>query len=282
MSKITEYYPNQRHEVGLIRIWKIVYNNVIDSKDLILQLYKRDFTAQYKKSFIGLSWAFITPLFAIASWVLMQATGVLQPGEVGVPYPVYILIGSSCWTLFKDYQMAAGSTLTSGSAIMKQVKFSHEAILFEQILLKTTNFAISYGLMVITISLFGIFPHWQAIFTPLMMIPVFFYGTAIGLIMSMVNVVAIDISKIVDKVMQFAIYTVPIIYSPDVDNWFLQLINKWNPLTYLICSMRDLLLYGRVYDWYGLLVSTGIGLICFILVWRVFYVNEDKLIERMI
>ncbi|MGM0588330.1 MAG: ABC transporter permease [Bacteroidota bacterium] len=282
MGKITEYYPNQRHEVGLIRIWKIVFQNVVESKDLIYQLFKRDFTAQYKKSFIGVAWAFIMPLFGIASWVLMQMTGVLQPGEVGVPYPVYVLIGSSCWGLFTDYQQAAGSTLTSAGGLLQQVKFSHEAILFKQILLKTVNFTISFVLILIGISLFGVLPKWQSIFAPLLMIPIFFYGTTIGLVMAMVNVVAVDVSRVVGRFMQFAIYTAPIVYSPDVENWFLQLINKWNPLTYLVCSMRDLFLYGRVYDWTGLLIASGIGLVAFMLVWRMFYVSEDKLVERML
>jgi lipopolysaccharide transport system permease protein len=281
-KKITEYYPNQRHEVGLFRIWVIVIRNVIASKDLIFQLFKRDFTAQYKKSFIGLGWAFIMPIFGIASWVLMQMTGVLQPGDVGVPYPVYVLIGSSCWGLFTSFQGAAGSTLTSAGGLLQQVKFSHEAILFKQILLQIVNFAISFTLILIAISAFGYPPKWQAIFSPLLMIPIFFYGTTIGLVMAMVNVVAVDISRIVGRVMQFAIYTAPIVYSPNIDNWFLQLINKWNPLTYLVCSMRDLFLYGRVYDWQGLLISSAIGFFAFMFVWRMFYVSEDKLVERMI
>lgn len=278
----TIYYPNQRHEVGLIRIWKIVAKNVIASKDLIFQLFKRDFVAQYKKSFIGLGWAFIMPIFGIASWVLMQMTGVLKPGDVGVPYPIYVLVGSSCWGLFTDFQSAAGSTLTSAGGMLHQVKFSHEAIFFKQTLLKLANFLISFIFILIGISVFGYVPKWQSIFVPLMIIPIFCYGATIGLIMAMINVVAVDISRIVNKTMQFAIYTAPIIYAPSVDNWFLQLINKWNPLTYLVCSMRDLILYGELYGTEGLMISSSIGIISFMLVWRMFYVSEDKLIERMI
>lgn len=281
-SKVTVYYPNQRFEVGYFGVWKQVISNVIASKDLIYQLYKRDFTAQYKKSFIGLGWAFITPLFGIASWVLMQLTGILQPGEVGVPYPVYVLVGSSCWGLFVSFQQAAASTLTSAGGLLQQVKFSHEAILFKQMLLQLTNFLISFSLILIGISIFGSIPKWQSIFAPLAMIPIFFYGASIGLLMSMINVVAVDVTNLVNRIMTFLIYTAPIIYSPDIDNWFLQLINKWNPLTYIVVSMRDLFLYGRVYDWTGLLISTAIGFVAFMLVWRAFYVSEDKLIERML
>jgi ABC-type polysaccharide/polyol phosphate export permease len=82
--------------------------------------------------------------------------------------------------------------------------------------------------------------------------------------------------------MNFMIYTAPIVYAPNIDNEMLRVINKWNPMTYPVASMRDLFLYGRVYDWEGLIISTSIGFVLFMLVWRAFYVSEDKLVERMV
>lgn len=280
--KITVYYPNQRFEKNLFQIWKEVLKNVRESKDLIFQLFKRDFTAQYKKSFLGLAWAFITPLFAIASWVLMQLTGVLQPGEVGVPYPIYVLVGSSCWGLLIGIVQGSSSTLTSAASIIQQVKFPHEAVLFKQVLLQLTTFGISFALILIGISFFGVIPKWQSIFLPFALLPILFYGAGVGLFLAMINVVAVDISNFVNKILNFLIYTAPIIYAPTVDNEFLRLINYWNPLTYVVCTMRDLVLYGRVYEWNGLIISTLSGLVLFLIVWKAFYVGEDKLVERMI
>ena len=281
-GKITEYYPNQRHEVGFIRIWKIVAKNVYESKDLIFQLFKRDFTAQYKKSFIGLGWTVITPIFGIVSWVLMQATGVLQPGDVGIPYPIYVLVGTSCWGLFIGMMNGVKNTLTSAGGLLQQVKFSHEAILFKNVLIKLVNFGISFTLILVVISAFGYFPSWKTLLIPLPLIPMFFFAETVGLLLAVIAVVAVDITNFINQFMNFLVYTAPIIYSSNVDNWFLQLINKWNPMTYIVCSMRDLVIYGEFYGVKGLLISSAIGLVLFLLIWRMFYVSEDKLIERMI
>jgi ABC-type polysaccharide/polyol phosphate export permease len=67
MNKITIYEPNQRAKIGWIRTWIILTRNVIDSWELIIQLFKRDFLMSYKKSFLGMSWLIITPLMGIIS-----------------------------------------------------------------------------------------------------------------------------------------------------------------------------------------------------------------------
>jgi lipopolysaccharide transport system permease protein len=281
-SQITEYYPNQRFKDGFFSIWKTIFRNVVNSKDLVFQLFKRDFFAQYKKSFLGVAWAVITPIFGIASWVLMQLTGVLKPGEMEVPYPVYILVGSTCWGFFMSMISSGSSTLSSGSDLIQQIKYPHEALLFKQILLQLVNFVITLSLVLIVISIFGYVPSWKAIFLPVLLLPLFFLGAAIGLMLAMINVVAVDISRFVNHIMTFLIYTAPIIYSPNVNNHFLQIINKFNPLTYLVCSVRDMVLFGRLYGFQEYFWAVGGSILIFLIVWRAFYVNENKMIERMI
>ena len=102
-SPITVYRPNMRHELGLFRTWGVMGRNVWNARELIWQLFKRDFLAGYKKSFVGLAWVFIAPLLGIVSWVFLQMTGMLQPGDVGIPYPAYVMIGTSMWGLFMGF-----------------------------------------------------------------------------------------------------------------------------------------------------------------------------------
>jgi lipopolysaccharide transport system permease protein len=89
------YEPNSRKKLGVIKIWATMFRNIMTSRELIAQLFKRDFLMAYKKSFIGMGWIFLSPIIGIVSWVFMNATGVLRPGDVGVPYPVDVLLSSS-------------------------------------------------------------------------------------------------------------------------------------------------------------------------------------------
>lgn len=281
-KKVTLYSANQRFDTGLLRVYYILSRNIIGSWELIIQLFKRDFFAQYKKSFLGIIWMFITPLIGVVSWILMQFTGVLNPGDLSIPYPVYILVGTVCWRFFIDMINAGSTTLSTGSDLIQQVKYPHEALLIKQVMLLGLNFAISFVFVLITISLFGYAPSWKVVFVPLLLVPAAILGTSIGLVLSVFSIVAFDITRLFNSVMGFLIYTAPIIYSDKIDNYYLQILNRYNPLTYLICSIRDMTLYGELYEptTYGYIVLGS--LFFFFFVWRFFYLSEDKIVERMI
>ncbi|MGH7197659.1 MAG: ABC transporter permease, partial [Candidatus Omnitrophota bacterium] len=89
-EKITVYRPNQRHDLGYVETWIIMFRTIIGSRELIWQFFKRDFFANYRRSFIGAAWIVLTPLAGILVWIFLKHSGVLRPGNVGVPYPVYV------------------------------------------------------------------------------------------------------------------------------------------------------------------------------------------------
>jgi len=260
----------------------VMTQNIINSRELIWQLFKRDFFASYKKSFLGISWIVVSPILGIVSWVFLQKTGLLNPGQLDIPYPVYVLIGTSVWGLFIGFYSSARNTLSSGKSLVMQVNYPHEALLFKETAQHIANFTITFILNIIVLLAFRIVPSWTIIFFPLVMLPLFFLGAAIGLIISMFSIVAIDISKIVNMIMNLMLYLTPIIYSDKIDNPLVQMIIKLNPLTYLVCSARDIIIFGSLYHTAGFVVSSIGALSLFLVSWRLFYVSENKIIERMI
>jgi len=279
---ITVYRPNQRHELGFFRTWVVMAKNVIKSRELIWQLFKRDFLAGYKKSFIGFTWIFISPIMGIISWVFLKQTGMLHPGDVGIPYPAYVLIGSSMWGLFMGFYSSASGTLKAGAGFIMQVNYPHEALLFKQIAQKLANFMIGFGMNIAVLLAFRVVPSWKIVLLPFVALPLFFLGSALGLVVSMISVVAFDVNRALNMVMGLLLYITPVIYSDKIDNQIVQMLIKWNPLTYLVCSARDIIIYGRLYNSTGYAICTGISLLLFLISWRLFYVSEHNLIERMI
>lgn len=271
-----------RHELGLFRTWLVMARNVYGARELIWQLFKRDLLAGYKKSFIGLTWMFIAPIFGIISWVFLQKTGLLQPGDVGIPYPAYILIGTSMWGLFIGFYGSAASTLSAGSGLLMQVNYPHEALLFKQLANQLANYTIGFAMNLVVLLAFKVVPSWGLFLLPLVALPLFFLGAALGLIISMIAVVAYDVSRFVEMGMSVLMYTTPIIYGPNISSGLVQTINRWNPLTYLVCSCRDMIIYGKLYHPKGYFIAASLSLLAFLISWRLFYVSEDKIIERMV
>ena len=281
-QQVKIYRPNQRHELGWLQTWVVMARNMVRSRELIWQLFKRDFLASYKKSFIGVTWVFIAPVLGIISWVLLQSTGVLNAGDLDIPYPAYVLIGTTMWGLFLGFYNAAQDTLMAGKNLVMQINYPHEALLVTQIAQHLANFLITLAVTLLVLALFGVWPVWQTIFLPFVALPLFFLGAGIGLIGSMVSVVAVDLTKLTKVVLSLLMWMTPILYADNIPHPLLQSLIEWNPLTYLVCSARDIVLYGRLYDSTGYFLTAGFSFLFFMMSWRLFFVSEDRLTERMI
>ncbi|MBM3256619.1 MAG: hypothetical protein FJZ04_04100 [Candidatus Moranbacteria bacterium] len=281
-QNIIIYESNQRQKISFLRSLLIMVRNIRASRELIWQLFKRDFMAVYKKSFLGMGWLFISPVIGIISWVLMNATGILNPGDTGIPYPAYVLLSTSIWGLFMGFYGAAAGTLGAGGGFIMQVKYPHEALLMKQVAQHVAGFLIGFLMNIVVLLYFNIVPSWQIVLFPIVALPLFFLGSGIGLIVGVISVVAGEISRIVDAFFGFLIFLTPVIYAPNFSSPFLQAVMKWNPLTYLVGAVRDTIIYGRIDNLDRFLYATAFSLVVFIISWRLFYVSEEKVIEKMI
>jgi lipopolysaccharide transport system permease protein len=276
------YEPNQRLKIGWIKTWAILFRNIIQNWELIYQLFRRDFLMSYKKSFIGAGWIFISPLLGVVSWVFYNSTGILQPGDVGIPYPAYVLLSTSIYGLFGGFFTAASGTLTAGAGFITQVNYPHDVLLIKQTLLQLANFAIVFFINIIVLFSFGIIPSLYIFLFPVLILPIFFIGSAIGLFASIVEVVASDINKGITFLIGLLLFITPVIYSSKVQNPFLHQMIKWNPLTYLIGGARDMVIYGKMEHFDIYLICAGVSFMLFLFSWRIFYITEQRVIEKML
>jgi lipopolysaccharide transport system permease protein len=252
------------------------------SRLLIWELFKRDFMSAYRKSFIGLTWIFIMPALGIVSWVFLQRTGIMNAGAVSVPYPVYVLIGSTMFGLFLSVYDASANTLESAKDLVMQIRYPHEALLFKQTAEQLANFSIGFLTNLLVLVVFRVWPSWGLLLLPLVMLPLVLMAMALGLVVSTINVVAVDISRFVRLALGLAMWITPVVYADTVESPVARTLIKWNPLTYAVCSCRDIILKGHLYHAKGYAIVAGMSVVLFLLAWRLFYVSEDKVIERMI
>jgi lipopolysaccharide transport system permease protein len=173
-------------------------------------------------------------------------------------------------------------TLHSGSGIIMQVKFPHEALLFKEVAEQLANFSLGFILNIIILLVFGVIPAWQIILLPIAILPMFFLGAGLGIVISMIGVVASDISKIFTTMLGLVFYITPIIFNPDEKSITVQRIVELNPLTYLVGGPRDLIIYGYIEYPERFLAAALVSFIFFMLAWRLFFVSEDRLIEKLI
>ncbi len=275
--------PNQRFETGSIISLFLAIKNQFTHRDMIYQLFRKDFFAGYKKSFIGSTWIVLTPVAGIISWIFLHRAQIIKPGDVGVPYPAYILIGTLVWGFFLRISSAFMGAMQNYRYLILWTSFPHEAIFGTQLLLKTVDFFISFCASVAILLLFKIELSWGIILFPFVIIPLLFFAVAVGLSVSVISVVSYDLRRIVTALFGLVMFLTPVIYSADaVGNTMLQKIIQLNPLTYLVCSARDVILFGRLYNTQGFIISSTLAFLLLFISWRIFFISEDRIIERMI
>ena len=282
MGNKVVYEPNQYAKIGFFKTMLVIIKNTIASKELIFQLYKRDFLMQYKKSFLGLGWMIFGPIMGVVSWVLMDSAGVLSPGDVGLPYPVYVLFGTSIWGLFMSFFSSTSQTLQIAAGFIQQVNFHHEALVFKQGLQNLTNFGISLIINIIVMLSFGVMPTGFIVLVPLFIIPIFFLSASAGLMVSILSTLTSDVSRIASFFLSLLMFITPVIYDSSEKVVWLQQCNLYNPLTYLITAPRDLILTGTMSNPLYYLLSIVMAIFLFMVVLRFFYISEKKVIEKMI
>ena len=282
MGNKVVYEPNQYAKIGFLKTMLVIIKNTIASKELIFQLYKRDFLMQYKKSFLGLGWMIFGPIMGVVSWVLMDSAGVLSPGDVGVPYPVYVLFGTSIWGLFMSFFTSTSQTLQIAAGFIQQVNFHHEALVFKQGLQNLTNFGISLIINIVVMLSFEVIPTWFFLLVPLFIIPIFFLAASLGLVVSILSTLTSDVSRIASFFLSLLMFITPVIYDSSEKVLWLQQCNLYNPLTYLITAPRDLILTGTMSNPFYYIVSIVMTILLFMVALRFFYISEKKVIEKMI
>lgn len=282
MGNKVVYEPNQYAKIGFLKTMLVIIKNTIASKELIFQLYKRDFLMQYKKSFLGLGWMIFGPIMGVVSWVLMDSAGVLSPGDVGVPYPVYVLFGTSIWGLFMSFFTSTSQTLQIAAGFIQQVNFHHEALVFKQGLQNLTNFGISLIINIVVMLSFGVMPTGFILLVPLFIIPIFLLAASLGLMVSILSTLTSDVSRIASFFLSLLMFITPVIYDSSEKVVWLQQCNLYNPLTYLITAPRDLILTGTMSNPFYYIVSIVMAILLFMVALRFFYISEKKVIEKMI
>ncbi len=281
-SKTTIYEAHQRRKTGLFAAVCIMTVDVVRCRELVWQLFKRDFLMQYKKSFLGVGWILLAPLIGFASWVFINVAGVLSPGDMDFPYPAFVLISTTLWGFFTNSVIAASRTLKAGQGFIDQVHYPHHTMLAKELLQAYANFLISFVFVTVLLMCFNVTLSGFYYATPLLVLPMMVLAAALGLSLSIVNVVSMDIDKMIGYLLNFFMFLTPVVYTADNKTGIVKLILTCNPMTYLHGCARDLIVFGHS-DTIDVFVYLAMAALLFLLLsMRWFYVAEEKVIEKMI
>lgn len=251
-----------------------------NSHYLAYQLTKRDISAQYRQSVLGLLWAFIIPFANTIVWILLNGSGVVNLSDPEMSYPVYVFTGTMIWAIFLESVNAPLEKTNLNKSILTKVNFKREALLLSGIYQSLFNAGIKVAVMILFVLFMGFSPSKFLLALPFAIFAIIVCGTAIGIIITPIGMLYSDISKALPFVMQFFMFTVPVVFLSPTEGLMAKIVNH-NPLTPLITVSRNLLTGSLPDQLEGFILTSGVGFLLLLIGLTAFRISIPILVERM-
>ncbi|MFC1711958.1 ABC transporter permease [Patescibacteria group bacterium] len=262
-----------------MRTFKGMVKNIIDSKELIWQLFLRNFKSRYKQSFLGWAWIFLLPIVTMGTFLLLNMSGVIKIGDIPAPYPIYGLLGVSIWGIFSNGWLSLTDSITSAEQLVTKINFPKESLVISSYGHVVVDFLIRLLLVLIVFLVYGLRPSLLLSFFPIFILPLILLTLGLGFITSVLNVIVRDTKKIISVGMNFFLFLMPIMYTIP-EKGLLSVVNKYNPIYFLINTPRDVIISGNINNPVGFVISAVFSLFIFFIGWYIFYISQFILGEK--
>ncbi|MFS8047085.1 ABC transporter permease [Rhizobium sp. BR 314] len=280
-AKVVRTYEALGDVPGPVDSVVLAARELVWSRHVLWHLFRRDFVAGFRQKLLGYVWIVLAPLLAIASFVFMQLTGILNPGNMEIPYPIYVYVGTTIWGIFVTALSVVSNGLIANTDLVMRTNIPKIGLAVTGLATLCYNLLVNLLVFILLLFVFGRVPSAWVILYPLTVLPIIALGVGIGLMLSVVGAVARDVTGMFVTLINLVMYVTPVVYTAQFANPALQKVVFWNPLTYLVDAPRSIMVLGTVPYWPGYLAAT---LFSGIVLWmgvHAFYLIKDKVTERL-
>jgi lipopolysaccharide transport system permease protein len=243
-------------------------------RNFILSSIRAEIRARFVRSRLGGLWMIIHPLAqaAILALVLAEIMAAKLPGLANdrFSYALYLLCGMLGWSLFSDLVSRCLTLFIDNGNLMKKMLFPRICLPLIVAGSALLNNLLLFLAVIAVFVVSGHLPGVQIVWVPALMLLTLAVGLGVGLLLGVVNVFVRDVGQVVPVVLQFGFWLAPIAYTPDIVPPSMRRILYLNPMTPIVQSYQDALLFNRVPDLGNLaslalcaLILLGVALVLF-------------------
>ena len=272
-------YEKQR-KINLVKLLGQTLTDFFGSHFLALQLTRRDVRAQYRQSYFGILWLFITPLASAAIWVFLNSSGTITITDTGIPYPVYAFSGTLIWSILLESINAPMASTNAARGIISKINFPKEALVLSGIYKLLFNSSFKVLLLVVFIFAFGVGFHWSLLLLPLVLVMAVVFGTSLGLLITPIGLLYSDVSRLISMGLSLLMYITPVVYSIPKTG-IMKTIMTYNPFTPFILTIRDVAVGGSPEFLNYFIGLTGLGIVLFFIGLVIYRVSIPVIVERL-
>lgn len=222
--------------------------NLVERRNLLFQLVRRDFSQRFVGSAAGWLWGVIQPLVLLVSWVFVfrVCMRVQLPSDAPTQnFALYLFTGFLPWLLFQETVQRSASCLLDHQNLITKTVFPAEIVPVSIFLSSLVNHLIALALALAAVGIWERHLSATVLFLPVYMVLLGLLAVGIGWIVSSLHVYLRDTAQVLAVVMTFWFWFTPIFITEEMIPAQWRFVLRLNPLAYLVRAYRERLLSSR-------------------------------------
>jgi homopolymeric O-antigen transport system permease protein len=238
------------------------------------------FQLRFRQSFVGVLWAVLPPLLTLGVAAVVFG-GVAKVGTGKAPYLVTTMAALAPWTFFSNCLMLGVPSLSSSVPLIQRVPFPRASVPLGMVGASLIDLAVSFGIFLIVAFWFGVGLPLTALWLPLLLLIEVVFVSGSILLASALNVFARDIRLAVPLVTQSLLLITPVMYPLSAVPHRLRPYYLANPMTGLVETFRQVLVYGDAPQ-LRLLLPSVIGAVVLLVCGLLYFSAKERLFADVI
>lgn len=288
---LTVYDASGRDRLS-VAAWREMWREFWGYRELTQRLVGRNFSAQFRQSFLGYVWVILPPVATTLIFALLRQADIVNVpmGEGRMPYVLFALIGTTIWGFFTQLTSMATTSIANSGSLVAKVYFPREVLVVSAAGNALINFIIRLCVVALTFLFVRYLPHGAALLAPLVLLPMVALALGLGLFFAPINTMMSDMGRLLEFAFQFGLFLAPTVYPTPPAPWLhdggtwstaIYWLHTLNPVSHFLYAVHALIETGTMTPTPGYLVSSGLSLLVFLLGWRFFHICEPLLAERL-
>lgn len=164
-------------------------------------------------------------------------------------FPLFIFIGLTLWDFFNRNLRYSVSCVKHNKGVLSKVYFPKYILLVVKLLSFGFKMMVSFAIILVMMIWFRVPLTWNVLYFFPVTLTLVLLSFSLSCILLHIGVYVEDLSNVISLVLRFLFYATGVFYSVEdrIPVWG-PVLNRVNPIAFLITSMRDCLLYSRAPD----------------------------------
>ncbi len=248
---------------------RIPWREVVQYRDLLFLLVRRDFVAKYKQTILGPIWFVLQPLVytVVFSIVFKRMAGLSTDGY---PAMLFYLSGMLAWQYFAQCLESTSSTFVKNAGMFGKVYFPRIVMPLSVVMSNLLAFLLQFLVFLGFLAYYKWFswaggmvrPTWSVVFLPLVVLQTAALGLGVGLWMSALGAKYRDFSYIAGFMKQVWMFgTLPLFMSLSEVPVKYQWVLAANPVCPIVTWYRSAFLGAGAVDMGHMALSIGVTML---------------------